>query len=927
MSVAASSSRGSGGSEEVEVCGRGRGIRAVDLPAVFTTPQERGMLCVITAFDISRNELQELTNLQPLRSLTRLNASYNRICFVEGLPLRLTQLNLAHNKLEHLDHVSQLVHLRELDVSFNRLTSLAGLHPRIPLEVLRADDNRIDRTGGLKGLRYLRVASLSNNYVGDLDELLFVSTTPSLQLLNLIGNPVARARRYRQTLAELQPSLVSLDGAPLTRAGDYEITAHSSRVKSSDAPAAAAHASVPVSTATLGTARPQRALAYGSRDPAGEALAAVEKPPETPSAAVKNLDSSSHDSSSRRGRCGGVAQSVVAHGSISPASVSHDDSYNARPRDQPPQPARRAAANLRAGAFHRPAIAVARAALPSDRGGGAEPPHDDLSASESPRGPTESSARVEQRREDVRDTNGDVPPAVEGSSRGCRVADASLRTPEHSSRHIGYASLHSSPAKGVAADRLRNNGRVCPFPSPASARRSAASQQDLDATTAQLHDSLVAKEQLEKECQTLRRASKRLEGQLAEARRVISQQLAELSQLRLERDALRQSEGAVLERLEKERRSGRTRASHHSEEVTTLQAQYERMKAFYETQLADTRRELAAERARLLRRSNSDSGGERRAVTSHSNGVAERESKPLSSDQAQRPEVTVANAKSEPAAAAPATLLRSVPLAPPPAPSSTAITGNDALFAATSSTGTVAQQLTSWLYASLTGDGHAAESDESVGAAAFASELCKSLLLDSSTTTTALANEERPSQRQESADVFIDSGDTRAAAARQLLEKFIAQHIGQTTRVPQQIVSCGVHAESPTTAGAPVDAPTQGDAASSTISQVHESVVKIIEASEPAVVCPPPQQRPSPSYCSSPPTADQASVKDDDEAVTDPEVTVIISAPVLSTVAGTDRRVADATLSVPPRLPTPTRDRRVSAAKALLKGMEPLFDS
>ena len=112
MSATASSSRGSAGSEEVEVSGRGRGIRAIDLPAVFTTTEEREMLSVITAFDLSRNELQELTNLQPLRSLLRLNASYNHISRFDGLPLLLTQLNLAHNKLEHLDYVGQLTHLR-----------------------------------------------------------------------------------------------------------------------------------------------------------------------------------------------------------------------------------------------------------------------------------------------------------------------------------------------------------------------------------------------------------------------------------------------------------------------------------------------------------------------------------------------------------------------------------------------------------------------------------------------------------------------------------------------------------------------------------------------------------------------------------------------------------------------------------------------
>ncbi|KAG5487689.1 hypothetical protein LSCM1_08052 [Leishmania martiniquensis] len=925
MSVATSSSRGSGGSEEVEVCGRGRGIRAVDLPAVFTTPQEREMLCVITAFDLSRNELQELTNLQPLRSLTRLNASYNRISFVDGLPLRLTQLNLAHNKLEHLDHVSQLVHLRELDVSFNRLTSLAGLHPRIPLEVLRADDNRISRTSGLKELSSLRVASLSNNYVEDVDELLFVSTTPSLQLLNLAGNPVTRARRYRQTLAELQPSLVSLDGAPLTRADDYEVVAPGSRGKSSGMSSAAAHTPAPFSTASMGATRPQRTLACSSHGSEKKTMVAAEVS-QAPSTALKSLDSSANNPSSCRGRFGGAAQSVVAHRSIGLASAPLDDCDNVRPREQPPQPLRRATASPTARALHRPATGAPRVALTGHRRLGAGSPHNDSSAAEPPQSVNGSPAPAEHRTEAAYDTNSDVPSAGESSSRGCRVTEHSLRSPERGSRQVGYASLHSTPAIGSTADRLRSSGRARLLPAPASALRSSAAQQATDSTTAQLHDSLVAKEQLEKECQTLRRSCKRLEGQLAEARRVISQQLAELSQLRLERDALRQSEGTALELLEKEQRSGRTRASHHSDEVATLQEQYERMKTFYETQLADTRRELAAERARLLRRSNSGSNGERKAVAADSDDVAGQGKATSFSDQGQRAGATAGSTKSEPAAAGHAGSSRCRSPPPSAASSATSRTGDDGPATATSPTDSVAQQLTSLLYASLTGNGHAADGDESVGATSLANELCRSLLADLSSSA-VLANQAHQSKPQESADAVKDSGNTRAAAARHILERCIAQYVAQQTRLPQPTVGSNAHAQSPTATASRTDAPTPGDVGGTAVSQGHE-LAKVIETSEAAVTCPLPQRLPSPSPCPSPPPADQAPVKDDGvDTDADTEATVIISAPALSAIANTGGYVADVASPSSPRFPTSTHDRRVDAAKALLKEMEPLFNS
>nr|CCM12611.1 hypothetical protein, conserved [Leishmania guyanensis] len=900
MSVTASSSRGSGGSEEVEVCGRGRGIRAIDLPAVFSTPQEREMLCAITAFDLSRNELQELTNLQPLRSLTRLNASYNRISLVDGLPLRLTQLNLAHNKLEHLDYVSPLVHLRELDVSFNRLTSLAGLHPRLPLEVLRADDNRIDSTNGLKELRTLRIASLSNNYVEDVDELLFVSTTPSLQLLNLVGNPVTRARRYRQALAALQPSLVSLDGAPLTRADDYENAAQTSRMSNCAVPPAAAQAPLLLVTPKMATTGPQPTLAGGSQGTAREAPAAA-KPPKTHPTAMITLGSIGNDSSLRRGRCDGAAQSVAAHASIDASSIHLDDSFNTRPREQPQRLVKRSTANSTTGTLRPPAMAVSRAAPSSSLSAGAEPRHDHSVAAEPPRYPCGSPVRAEKCTKAAYGTTDDEPPVVEASCRSCRVPDASLRTPEQGSRQVGYALLHTTPATGGAANR--SGGRPRPLPSSSSPQRNVPPQQDFDSSTAQLHDSLVAKEQLEKECQTLRRACKRVEGQLTEARRVISQQLAELSQLRLERDALRQSEGTMLERLEKEKRSGRTRASHHSDEVATLQAQYERMKTFYETQLADTRRELAAERARLLRCSNSGSSGERRVVAADSDEAAERGPRSRFSDGGRCAGAAAGSAKVELTAVASANPSGSLSPASRPTPSSPTKTGDQEPGAAAPLTDPVAQQLISWLCASLTRDQHAVEGNENLNATVVVSELRRSLPCDPSAST-ALANQDHQSKLQESTDVAMDGVDTRASVARRVLEMFIAQHIGQPTGPPQQIVDNNARAQSPAPAVVLVDTPPRHNVDGGAVSQA-------CEAGESAVACLLPPRFPSPLRSSSAPPAAIISVKgdDDDDADTDTEVTVMISAP-----------------ASPPPSPS-SREKRVNVAKEMLKGMESLFDS
>ncbi|KAK7195257.1 Leucine rich repeat/Leucine Rich repeats (2 copies)/Leucine Rich Repeat [Novymonas esmeraldas] len=748
MTTTASSSRGSAQSEEVEVSGRGRGIRAIDLPVVFATPHEQQMLSVITAFDVSRNELTALTDLHPLRSLARLNASYNRISVIAGLPLRLTQLNLSHNRLDHLDHVGQLMHLRELDVSGNRLTSLAGLHPRLPLEVLRADDNRVHRTTGLEGLPRLRVLSLANNYIADVDELMFASTTPSLQLLQLVGNPVARVRRYRQTLAELQPALVSLDGAPLTR----------------------------------GTDRPDTP----ERRPTSQA--AVEAPPE-PQPQRAPLPRPQTTTASLRGA----------------AAVGDVDT---RPRPSPPPPPPPARAS------HPPAPPAAAAAATAAAAGVARRNPVRRAA----HGSSLSTAVAEHRD----DSTADVDPSVDV------VADsvADVRTPELQRRQgSGYAVLHASPGVGTA-ERRRGGWQAGGSTTPAS--RSVSDQRELDAATAQLHDSLVAQEQREKECHALRGLCKRTEAQLAEARRVISRQLAELSQLRLERDALRESEGSVLERLEREKRASRARAAHHSEEVATLQAQYERLKTFYEAQLADTRRELSAERARLLRR---DHGS-----------------------------VEVAAA----AAAAPTRARKSdnTETAPPT---------RTAFPASHPGGGAITQQLHTRR--------HTSPDDASAAAA----------------TAVASALE----RVQSTPPLPLDDAAT-AAAARRMLEAFITQH---TTALPMK--------SEDSVAATVASAPALADECESAASPVHgdceglrrapDDEAEAVEQHEPP---PPQQQQQQPSALT------VVDVCDADASESDTDVTVLVSAPAAPLIH---------------RAP-PSHDVRVSAAKALLKGMEALFD-
>lgn len=993
VTARSSSSRGSVASEEVEVSGRGRGIRTIDLPAVFTTAEEQEMLAVITAFDLSRNELAELTSLQPLRSLLRFNASYNHVCRVAGLPLRLTQLNLSHNKLEHLDFVGELTHLRELDVSFNRLSSLAGLTSRVPLEVLTAEDNRIQRTTGLEGVQSLRVLSLSNNYISDIDELLFLPTTPALTLLSLTGNPVTRARHYRRVVGQLQPAVVTLDGAAVLReeedrerrgsrntsalanASDGDVSVRPQRPQQGERSAAERPRSA--ASRTDNTDRSSTA-AEASRHPNAGVRAAYAA---SPTRAAEQRATRGVDTIKRH-ECHSAATQTVEE-SVPDASL---DISGLAPRADVPRPAARtytSSANTTTAAaatasannatsssssalVRRTPSATQRkgriqvSAAPLHRGVAQSPPQRATAAKTAPRGETSggrlSASSVQQRSTAGRDDGAAGAQRREGEEGKDRSAATDIemnnkedypgalmdsappslpqavqteetnphssspleddgRQAAHSSSSVGYASLHATPStqrlSSGGANQVGSSSRLGRYGArtPATLQRSAASQ-EMDLTTAQLHDSLVAQEQLEKECQALRQRTRQVEAQLTDARRVVSQQLGELSQLRLERDALRQSETDLLERLEKERRAGKTRASHHGEEVQTLQAQYERMKTFYEAQLADTRRELSAERARLLQQRPKVSEAVTDMVDASHTATAAASAVQVSVSQSPPLSPPLAVTAIPPAASAKEST-------PPITQASPAAAMSDELT----------QQLASWLYTSLT----AADSSD-----------------------TSHASVRRPSGEQRETEAPRDvHPPSISTSARTVLERFVAQHTrqeGHTTEPIPAAEAAVVAAESDTDGGIATTQQQGKDAVEATkeCTTQQEEDEKAAQHESASLPLPPPllpQRRlppPPPLTPAAPeeikhslPQVDAAEAgvvqreatppfeeeEDEEEESSDEEETVLLAAPPAAAAVGPS---ATTSASVVPER-ADTRDARVRAAKAVLQGMEDLF--
>lgn len=203
----------------VEISGRRRGIKRIDLGSVLPSRGDAELLSRITHFDLSHNELEVVSQLHALSGLRCLDVRFNRIHTVVELPRKLTELNVSHNKLLRVDAISTCIHLQELDVSFNRICDISGLSTLPYLKVLRAADNRIQSTNGLERLQHLRVASLANNFISSAAELSFVASCPGLVDVDFTNNPVTELHSYRRTLRQICPKrLLSLDGARLALA-------------------------------------------------------------------------------------------------------------------------------------------------------------------------------------------------------------------------------------------------------------------------------------------------------------------------------------------------------------------------------------------------------------------------------------------------------------------------------------------------------------------------------------------------------------------------------------------------------------------------------------------------------------------------------------------------------------------------------------
>ncbi len=143
---------------------------------------------------MSNNQLINLNGIQYLKNLKTLNLKENNFSNIQNLNdmSNLIYLNISNNKIEYLEKNS----LGDLPL----------------LQYFICDNNFIKNINGLSKFESIKVLSLENNKIVDLNCLEEISDLKHINELILKGNPISLNNYYRENLIRLIPSLRKIDG-------------------------------------------------------------------------------------------------------------------------------------------------------------------------------------------------------------------------------------------------------------------------------------------------------------------------------------------------------------------------------------------------------------------------------------------------------------------------------------------------------------------------------------------------------------------------------------------------------------------------------------------------------------------------------------------------------------------------------------------
>ena len=134
---------------------------------------ENDMLQISGRFDITSNNISDLTGLEYATNITQMRINENDITNISPLSTltNLIELAIVKNEVSDLTPLSALTNLTELQISSSEISDITPLNTLVNLEMLELEWNRIVDISTLESLTNIRHLSTTGNMIVDLEPL------------------------------------------------------------------------------------------------------------------------------------------------------------------------------------------------------------------------------------------------------------------------------------------------------------------------------------------------------------------------------------------------------------------------------------------------------------------------------------------------------------------------------------------------------------------------------------------------------------------------------------------------------------------------------------------------------------------------------------------------------------------------------------
>ncbi|XP_052868070.1 uncharacterized protein LOC128274027 [Anopheles cruzii] len=197
-------------------------LQAMSIPLAVETVAPRYNLGNLVFLDLYDNQIERISCLDGLRSLTVLLLGKNRITDIGGLislKATLRVLDLHGNKISSITgKISQLQELKSLNLAGNALRQIAApdFAGLFSLKELNLKRNRIKKMCGFDDLHNLERLWLCHNDLQCVEDMSAIAKAINLKEVTIENNPVSLAGDCVSFLVSYLPGLVSLSQMQIT---------------------------------------------------------------------------------------------------------------------------------------------------------------------------------------------------------------------------------------------------------------------------------------------------------------------------------------------------------------------------------------------------------------------------------------------------------------------------------------------------------------------------------------------------------------------------------------------------------------------------------------------------------------------------------------------------------------------------------------